>query len=220
MQTNSNNSNDSNAPAASESPVAAEATPTASTSTPASPSNTMNKSSSSNNIDSPRNNNGINLKSMVALQIPKAQLMHEGSEDHCIFLPHQATPVNHLALDIGGSLVKLVYYEPEDVHYGHFLPPKSPIAIKKPWNANNSQFLSSALGANNTSKNQQAQQQQQQQASKEEDQNDDEDSNNGPIVTEQKTSGGRICFARFRTNNIEECISFISGTCISLLVKS
>lgn len=34
-------------------------------------------------------------------------------EDHFILLPHHHERVNHFALDIGGSLVKMVYYEAE-----------------------------------------------------------------------------------------------------------
>lgn len=43
-------------------------------------------------------------------------------EDHVILLPHHHDPVTHFALDIGGSLIKMVYYESsnlaEDIRSG------------------------------------------------------------------------------------------------------
>lgn len=63
----------------------------------------------------PTKSNGFNIKNIMTIDVPQQHLAHAAEEDHFIYLPYQVDPISHFALDIGGSLVKMVYYSSEDL---------------------------------------------------------------------------------------------------------
>lgn len=67
----------------------------------------------------------LNLKGALTIDIPDTILDSKRNtrgnhsrtnsmENHCIVFPNQTEPVRHFALDIGGSLIKVVYFESSD----------------------------------------------------------------------------------------------------------
>lgn len=66
---------------------------------------------------------GINVGGALYVQIPekvmktrenKHHTRCKSMESHCIVFPNHTSPVSHFALDIGGSLVKVAYFEAEN----------------------------------------------------------------------------------------------------------
>jgi len=127
------------------------------------------------------------------------------AENHFIFLPHHHEPFHHFALDIGGSLVKMVYLLPFDSENEFIYQTKD----------TESNELEAYYHTNASSSS------------------DDEEYENGlsikslppqsPLIInnttrsfyeeDEKSSpnqrGSKLCFARFQTADIEECLSLI-----------
>jgi pantothenate kinase len=143
----------------------------------------------------------LNLTGVLHVQIPPTQQRepfhkHErqlsgehgdtigATENHFILLPHHNEPISHFAVDIGGSLIKMVYLDTDDDDslLTSIAPPKSPIHLSR----------KHSLGKNADVQFE----------------NEMENYTDLRVII-PKNKGVRICFARFNTADIEDCISFI-----------
>jgi hypothetical protein len=89
----------------------------------------VTKSNDDENVNMLSNKHSFNFTGVLHVQIPPTQQrMHKripstdysgdhnlgATENHFILLPHHNEPISHFALDIGGSLIKMVYLDTDD----------------------------------------------------------------------------------------------------------
>ncbi|KAL9653479.1 hypothetical protein ABK040_002112 [Willaertia magna] len=143
---------------------------------------------------------------------------NEIAENHFIFLPHHNEPFNHFALDIGGSLVKMVYLIPFDSESEMIYHAKDNESNEmEAFYHNHSSSSSGSEGSGS-----------------EEESDDDTFIHSLPpqsplIISETNNvfdnvdnedeedrfrlrsskKGSKLCFARFKTADMEECLSLI-----------
>eukprot|EP01112_Ceratiomyxa_fruticulosa_P018954 TRINITY_DN6134_c0_g2_i6.p1 TRINITY_DN6134_c0_g2~~TRINITY_DN6134_c0_g2_i6.p1 ORF type:complete len:566 (+),score=114.93 TRINITY_DN6134_c0_g2_i6:1370-3067(+) len=112
---------------------------------------------------------------------------HERDRGRSILLPHQRAPIKHFAMDIGGTLAKIVYFEPT---------PSSSSST----NTNSSNTTSTTTTTTSSADNS----------------NDNKANTLSPLLKLPEgyynSLGGKIHFLKFETRYINDCLDFISAS--------